>query len=447
MPIGTLTTLDFLLIGAYFLVLILIGLIYSRKQSEEDYLIAERKLGSFSTMMTINATKTGTILMLFVALVYLWGFSAIWFFIGVIAGIFLFIPFALRLRKESDKYYTLADYFKHKYGKTSAYFASSITIIYMFGFLVVNLIAGAKIFVFFTGWPFWTAAIIMIAIVLFYLLLSGYKAVVMTDVLQYFAIVFIMVVLASLLFNGSFIPTSEWNVFSAGLLDVIGFFIVGLLVPFASPELWQRIYSAKGRKEVKSGLLWSLVPYAIVAFLLSLIALTVKALFPNIDPDLALIHGFANLLPPGILGLSVVLLFGAIMSTMDTYIYTAASSIVQDFFNWDKQKTVKNIRKVIFLISLIALAIAISIQSIITGTFIFIALVMVLAVPVIATWIKKDIKQRTLLFGFIIGLSISVLFTIYNLIKGDLQPTIVVISLAAGIIGIAIGGIVSFFKK
>lgn len=153
--LGTLSTIDFILIFAYFAVLLLIGYFTSRRQREEDYLIAERKLGTWSTMATMNASKSGSILMTFVALTYLWGFAAIWYFIGVVAGVFLFIPFALRLKEHSKhKYYTLADYFKYNYGKIVALFASLISIFLMFGLAILNLIAGTKIFVFFTGWSF-----------------------------------------------------------------------------------------------------------------------------------------------------------------------------------------------------------------------------------------------------------------------------------------------------
>ena len=92
-----LSTLDFVLIGAYFVVLLIIGYFSSRRQKDEDYLIAERKLGAWSTMATVNASKTGAILMAFVALVYLWGFSAIWYFIGMVLGFLVFIPFAIKL--------------------------------------------------------------------------------------------------------------------------------------------------------------------------------------------------------------------------------------------------------------------------------------------------------------------------------------------------------------
>ena len=170
MPEGVLSNLDLFLIFAYFVVLLIIGWRYSKRQSQEDFLIAERKLGAFSSMMTINASKTGSILMIFVALAYLWGFSAIWYFLGVVAGALLFIPFALRLRERSERYYTLADYFRHNYGRGASYFASLLTIFGMVGFLIVNLIASAKVFSFFTGWSFWLSSLIMVLIILCYLL-------------------------------------------------------------------------------------------------------------------------------------------------------------------------------------------------------------------------------------------------------------------------------------
>ena len=109
----------------------------SRKESKEGYLIAERKLGAWSTMATINASKTGSILMIFVALVYLWGFAALWYFIGMVVGVLVFLPFALKLKDNSKhKFYTLADYFRYNYGKKAAILASLISIfLIMFSFV------------------------------------------------------------------------------------------------------------------------------------------------------------------------------------------------------------------------------------------------------------------------------------------------------------------------
>ena len=328
-----LTSFDFVLIFIYFIILLIIGYFSHRKQKADDFLIAERKLGTWSTMATINASKSGSILMVFVALTYLWGFSAVWYFLGVITGVAIFIPFALRLKQTSTKkYYTLADYFKNKYGKTSAGFASLISIFLMFGLSVLNIIAGTKIFVFFTGWPFWLCAIIMVFVISAYLYLGGFKAVAKTDIIQYAAMIIIFIILVLVMFKGSLIPVAEWNFLKADFFTIIGFFIIGIMFPFASPELWQRVYSSKGKKQLRNGLWLSLGFYTLMALMLALVALTIKAQFPGIDPDLALIQGFKNLLPSGLLGLSMVLLFAAIMSSLDTYIYTGASALIQDFF-------------------------------------------------------------------------------------------------------------------
>lgn len=445
---GMLSTLDLVLIFIYFVVLIGIGYFSSRKQKDESYLIAERKLGPWSTMATINASKTGSILMIFVALVYLWGFSALWYFIGMTLGVLLFLPFALKLKENSkQRFYTLADYFKYNYGKKSAIIASLITIFLMFGFLVLNLIAGTKIFIFFTGWAFWLCAIILIVIVLIYLLMGGFKAVIKTDVLQYVAMVIILALLALTLFKGSLIPISEWIFFKADIMTMAGFFIVGLLFPFAMPDMWQRVYSARDKKALKKGILTSAIVYVVFAFLLALVALTIKTQFPGLDPDLALIHGFGNLLPAGFLGLASILLFAAIMSSIDTYIFTGASSITQDFFDWDKKTTVKYLKKVIFGLAIIGTIIAILLQNLIIGSYIFVASLVILSVTVIATWIKKDIKQRTLLWGLIVGLLGFFFYLVYSLLKGDIQPVIAIVALGFSIIGLVIGGIVSHFKK
>lgn len=445
---ASLSNLDFVLIFLYFIILLLVGYFTSRKQKDEDYLIAGRKLGPWSTMATLNASKTGSIVMTFVALVYLWGIAALWYFIGAVIGILVFLLFALKLKENSKhRFYTLADYFRYNYGKTPAICASLITVLLMFGFMVINLIAGTKIFMFFTDWPFWLCAIIMVLVVLIYLLMGGFKAVVRTDIIQYIAIVFILIVLALILFKGSLIPASEWNFFKADIITITGFFIGGILMPFAMPDVWRRVYAAKNKKILKKGMLISAPIYAFVGFLLGLVALTVKANFPEIDPDLALIHGFGHLLPQGLVGLSVVFLFAAIMSSIDTYFFTGSSAIVQDFFKLNKKKTVKNIKRTIFVLAILGTLISILIQSLIIGSYIFIAFILVLATVVVATWIKKRIRSLSLTIGFLAG-SISIIFLLvyYMIFVGEIALEIVIIGILLTIVGLIIGGIASHFK-
>lgn len=444
-----LVTLDYFVIILYFLILITIGYFTSRKQSSESFLISERKLGFLSGIATINATKTGAILLVFTALLYLYGFSAMWYFIGIVLGYLVFLPFAAMLYKKSgSQYYTLSDYFFHNYGKKASFFASLITLIIMIGFLIINLIAASKVFEFFTGLSFSLSAILVAGIILVYLLMGGFKAVVKTDILQYIAILFILVTFSVILSQGVSIPTSEWNLFGAGATNIIGFLLIGLLFPFASPDLWQRVYAFPNKTILKKSIFGSIVVFLIAAFVLTIVGLLVKVQLPNLDPDIALIHGFSQLLPIGLSGLAIVVFFAAFMSSIDTYVYTASSTLVQDFFRkLSKSGTVRMIRLAIFGFVVLGTSIAILLADLIQASFIFAAFVVVLAIPTIATWIKPKIKRTTLNTSFLVGITILILFIALDLIKDNLTPSIVIKGIGGSLLGLVLGSVISFFRR
>lgn len=447
--IMVLVALDYIFIVLYFLLLIVIGYIASRRQTSESFLISERKLKFLSGIATINATKTGAILLVFTALLYLYGFSAMWYFIGIVLGYLIFVPFASSLHKKSNAgYYTLSDYFYHNYGKTSSYFASTITIIVMVGFLIINLIAASKVFEFFTGLSFWLSAILVAGIILIYLLLAGFKAVVKTDILQYIAIIFVLLTFTLILSRGVTIPAGEWNLFAAGATNIIGFLLIGLLFPFASPDLWQRVYAMPNKKVLKKSLIGSIIVFFLVAIILSIVGLLIKVRLPFLDPDVALIHGFAQLLPVGLSGLAIVVFFAAFMSSIDTYIYTASSALVQDFFRrLNKKKTVSMIRRAIFSLAIIATIITILLADLIQASFIFASFVIVLAIPTVATWIKPSIKRTTLNFTFAVGILALLIFLVLDLMQNNLTPMIVMKGIGGSLLGLVIGSIVSYVKR
>ena len=163
--------------------------------------------------------------------------------------------------------------------------------------------------------------------------------------------------------------------------------------------------------------------------------------------QVALIHGFANLLPEGLLGLSVVLLFAAIMSSIDTYIFTAGASLIQDFFDWDKRRVVRALRKVIFVLAILATLISIWIQDLIIGSYIFVSFVVVIAIAVLATWIRPSVKEKTLVTEFIFGMIGMIAFVIYGLSSGGITPSLVIGVLGSSLLGLLIGGIISRLTK
>lgn len=436
-----LADIDYIVIIAYFLIVLAVGYLASRRKTKEGFLIAERKLGVFSSMATINASKTGSILMIFTALVYLYGFSAMWYFIGVVTGYIVFIFFADNLKNSSKgRYYTLADYFLHKYGRKAALLASLLTIIIMAGLGILNLIAGAKIFQIFGGLTFTLSALLIAGVILVYLLLGGFKSVVKTDILQYGIMVILVVFLAAILFGGVSIPAAEWNLTSAGPATIFGFLLIGIVFPFASPDLWQRVYAAKDVKTFRKGMILSIVIYIFVALMLALVALSVKTQLPGIDPDTALVSGFSLLLGPGLAGLAIVMLFSALMSTADTFFFTASSAVSQDFLK--KHEPVSTLRYTLVIVMLVSTIITLLTENLVIAAYIFSAFFMVLAVPAIASWVKKSISPTTIAVGLGFGLlsTIALLLSLL-LLAIPIEPALAVVVLGLSFVGLFIGSI------
>jgi len=96
-----LANLDLILIIAYFIVVLFIGWRASRKEDNKGFLVGNRQIGTTSLNATVSASLTGgAAIAAYIALLYLWGFSAFWIFIGACIGLLVFIPFAAKIKKE-----------------------------------------------------------------------------------------------------------------------------------------------------------------------------------------------------------------------------------------------------------------------------------------------------------------------------------------------------------
>jgi len=421
---------------------------YKQKKIEvEDFLISKRNLGIMENMMSINASKTGAILIGYTALAYIYGIAAIWYFIGIVLGYLIFIPFGAKLYKIQDKkYYTLGEYFYKNYNKKIGIFVTFLCSLLMFGFLCINLVGSAKVLSLFLPIPYYMSVILIIFIIWTYVVGTGFKSVIKTDIIQYLAIFLVIIGFGSyLLFNNiNLISDINYNLFNIEIKNVIGFFLIGILYPFSQPELFQRIYASKSIKVFKKSMIYSITLYFGIALILTLISLLIVSLYPNIDPDTAFVTGLYNLLPIGINGFLMVILFAAFMSSLDTYIYTASSSIVQDLFKLNKNQTKKYIRLVISLISLLSIIIAITYSDVINLSFVFVGLTIILGLTVLITWIKPKISTKILFLSSIGGFSILVFSISINLINNTLSPSIVIY----GFLGFLISFLLSslFFK-
>ena len=444
-----LEVIDILLIVLYFLTVLVIGVISGRKESSEEYLISARRLNVISGISTMNATKTGAIIMAYTSLVFLYGVSAIWYFIGTFLGYLIFIPFAIRVYRQSKKkQYTLAEYFYKNYGSINGYLSNILTIIIMGGFLVVNLTAASKVFGFFTGMSFLKSTILIIIIIVAYLLLGGFSAVVKTDFIQYITIFAIIIITSlSLVFGNNSIGSFSFSILDFGFKNLASFLLLGIFFPFASPDLWQRVHAMPDTRTLKRSVLFSSFVYLIFGIILTYIALTVRSSFPSINPDIAFVKGLSAMLPYGLLGLLAVLLISAFMSSIDTYLYTSSSAYVQNFlYNKDKSVLRKNIRYAILIIGFLGMFLTLIIEDMVKSVYLT-AFLVVLAIPVIVSWVKPSVRYNTLSFGFLFGILSLVIFLPFEFLSEKVDASIVLKAILGTVFGIVLGVFYNCFTR
>ncbi len=443
-------TLDYIFIAFYFLIILIVGFWSGKNQEKEDYLIAGRKLKSLQATTTIFSSRIGAaILLTYTALVYLYGLGALWYFIGSIFGLFVFYFFGLKVKKLADeqKFYTLPDFFFFLKGRFAGYLATIITIIIMFGWVVLNFTAGAKLVEEYTPISFEFSVIIVGVIILIYLLIGGFRAVVKTDVIQTIGIFLLFILMVYLLVETETKPKLLFmDLFNIPVQEIISFFLAGFFIPMASPELWQRVYAIKDNKHFKRSLFLSSLFYFIIGFILLMIGLVIRIDIPNIEPDTSLIVGFSRLLPVGLAGLSVVIIYSSVSSSADTYMFTTAASVTQDFLEksglMKKENLFFTMRVTMAVLMALGITMAIVIRDIVDATFFFVSMTMSLGFLVLAIWIYPKINRHSVNFSIffcLIGVIIpSIIFGI--------STTLVVYAIGFCIVGLIFGFIINWIK-
>ncbi|MFH1210440.1 MAG: hypothetical protein V1645_00845, partial [archaeon] len=262
-------TLAILFFVIYIAIVVAIGLISSRKETEEDFMIAGRKVAGFQVAATMSAGFfDGAVLSIYLAYIYQYGISAAWLFVGLAIGFILLRRRYARIIKEKAdemKVYTMAEYFYKIFGKKNGLMFSFILVLQYFLLLIVNLVIAGKVLSLIFGLPYYLSVIIGGAVILTYLLLAGFKAVIRTDFFQ-LVIMFIMsLTVAVFLFGKTSIPISEFNPVGIGGGNIIGFLLLGSIGIMVAPDLWQRIFATKDEANLKRGLGYSAIILPLLA--------------------------------------------------------------------------------------------------------------------------------------------------------------------------------------
>jgi len=373
---------------AYLLLVIAIGIYAARFSSQgvSEYFIGGRKMNRFVVALSAVVSGRSSWLLLGVTgMAYKMGPSAVWAVVGyIIVELLLFLFYAKRLRRFSEQYdcITLPDFFATRFGDSNGALRSTLSVIiliFMVSYVSAQFVGGGKAFAASFGLENTTGIFITAGIVLLYTILGGFLAVSLTDMFQAFFMIIALLILpvvAILNAGGIEIALSQLQALDPKYIDPfaisvgagLGFLGIGLGSP-GNPHIIARYLSIDDPEQLRFSAVIGTVWNVLMALGALFIGLVGRIYFPevsllpgadteNLYPVLAQHH-----LHPIMFGVVVASIFAAIMSTADSQLLVAASSVVRDIYEkvikrdqqLDQKTLVLYSRVSVFLLVLIAL--------------------------------------------------------------------------------------------
>jgi SSS family solute:Na+ symporter len=434
-------TLDIILVFVYLLLCLIIGLFASRRDTTAEFLIAGRKLSLWRFVSTYVASAIGGgTLIAYSAFIYKFGMSAAWGFVGYCGMIALFTFYARKIRAigRKEDWHTLPDFFYARHGHAVGITVSILILFTSLLLLIGQLIAGAMVLCVATGWPYLLSLLLGTIVVIIYLLLGGFNAVVITDIFQYVLMVFLTVVIGvSLTVGTTFLPSQLDPVGTGGSI-AFGLALFGAVAVVISPEVWQRVYAAKDDRTIRWGMPISALFIAIIAAGLTSIVMVTRVKYPGIMPEESIAYGLVYLLPSVVRGFGLVLLFATIMSSADTWIFALSTIVSKNILRHHEKLKRKDFKKVtqgaVFGVTMFAGFMAYSFPNIVKIYTLVANVVFSLAPATIASFHWK-LKSKAILFS--IGAGVATL--LFFIILGDLKPEVAAVSFFMSLVFLVIG--------
>ena len=346
-----LEAIDLAVVGAYFVVTIVLGLFIARRErggSEDDYFVAGRKLGWLAIGASLFATNISSEHVIGLAADgyrsglavgnYEWGATLVLLLLGAV-----FVPFYVGTGLR-----TMPEFLERRFGTGSRIYLSVITIVAnVFVRISVGLYAGGLVIEQLLGIDMWTAIVVMAAATVVYTAAGGLKAVVYTDVVQATIVIGGSVVLTGVALGevggvGALLaetprdafdmvrPASDPEMPWPGLL--LGVPVLGVWYWCTDQVIVQRVLGARSVHQARMGTIFAAALKIIPPFIFVLPGLCARVLYPEIDSKAAFPTLLANLLPTGLKGLVTAGLIAALMSTLSSTLNSTGTLVSLDFF-------------------------------------------------------------------------------------------------------------------
>lgn len=376
--------------------MVYIGIRSSKKTNNaKDFFLGGRGIGPWVTALSAEASDSSAwLLMGLPGLCYLGGVKeTFWTAIGLIAGTYLnWLLVAKPLRKCSIAFgdsITIPGFFKNRFKSNTCAVISVVLIVFFFTIYTASgIVACGKLFRSVFGLNYTVGMIIGLVVILSYTILGGYRAVCTTDFVQG-ALIFIAFVIASTIavvalggpaeainaakgfsvkalageFNADLQKVFTANQSFSAMSAVSAF--AWCLGYFGMPHIIIRFMGIRSNDEIKIarrvGIIWMIIAY-IGAFIIGSLGTVylLPALLDGSTAETVFSETMLKMFPAFIAGIFLCAILAASMSTADSQLLSAASSVSLDLYkgmlnkNADEKKVLLVSRITVFAIAAVA---------------------------------------------------------------------------------------------
>ena len=362
---GVLEGLDWIVLGIYFLALLLLALwiFLQKNKNTEDYFLAGRNAGWFVIGASIFASNIGS--------EHIVGLAGTGFETGtpmahyelhswiVLLLGWLFLPFYFR-----SGVYTMPEFLEKRFDSRSRWFLSLFSLIaYVLTKVSVTIYAGGIVVSELIGIPFWYGAIGVVIFTGLYTIIGGMKAVIYTETMQAFVLILGSLIITVLGLE----EIGGWNELKSTVIEnspnhfnmwrpsndpdfpwtglLFGGTIVGLWYWCTDQYIVQRTLAANNIKIGRRGVIFGayLKLFPIFIFLIpGIIAFALSIKDPNLfsieKSDSAFPMLVKTLLPAGLKGLVAGGLMAALMSSLASVFNSCSTIFTIDIYKKLKPK-------------------------------------------------------------------------------------------------------------
>lgn len=386
-----------IMLFVFFGIMILVG-IHSRKHTKNisDFVLGGRSVGPWLTAFAFGTSYFSSVVFIGYAGRFGWDFgvSATWIGLGnaLIGSLFAWIILGRRTRVMTKHFnsQTMPEFFGSRYeSKSIKITASVIAFVFLVPYTSSIYNGLSRLFGMAFDIPYEICVIVMATLTGVYVILGGYMATAINDLIQGIIMLFgiVAIIVAVLNQKGGFLeainqlsqinseasvtlgqPGAYTSFFGPDPLNLISVIILTSLGTWGLPQMVHKFYTIKDEKAIKTGTIISTLFAVVVSggcyFLGAFSRLFDNGSIRNAEGKVifdSIVPYMISFLPDILVGITVVLVLSASMSTLSALVLTSSSTLTLDFLKETCFKKMKTKTQLLLMRILIAFFIFISV--------------------------------------------------------------------------------------